>query len=143
MPVCTVPPVDTEWMRERLEGYLRLCEQYKTAERQSGYDYTEGMREIDRAAEQEFPTLQRILGSLDPDLAHELVGIGYDNSNADRRIRNALDILRDREEWKVRLAPDASSLSADQMHAIPSAREFAVSSGSYGDSVLNHSRKFD
>lgn len=105
-------------MRERLEGYLRLCREYESAEQQSGFAYTDHMRTIDRTAEQEFPTLQRILGSLDPGLAHELVGIGYGNNNAERRIHNALGILRDREEWKVRLAPDAPSLVADQMHEV-------------------------
>jgi len=110
--------VDTDWMRERLQGFLDLCEAYARGYRQSGYEYNDGVRELDHRAEQEEPTVRQILRALDPALDDGFVGIGYDTSNAERRVRQALGVLRDRDEWKVRLAPDAPSLTADEMHPV-------------------------
>jgi hypothetical protein len=110
--------VDTEWMRERLEQYLRLCERYETSEKQSGYDYTDLMRTIDQEALALQPTVERIFAALHPCLLDDLAPLGYHTSNIDRRVRQALGIIADREEWALRLAPDSPSLSADRMHPL-------------------------
>lgn len=108
--------VDTGWMRERLEQYVELCERYNASERSSGYNYTEAMRAIDQEAQTLQPTVERILAALDPRLTEDLTPLGYEMSNIERRIRQALGILDDRDEWSVRLAPDSPNLSADEMH---------------------------
>lgn len=110
--------VDTDWMRERLEHYLGLCEQYNAREKGSGYSYTDAMRTVDQEAQVLQPTVERILAALDPRLVEELTPLGYQMSNIERRIRQALGILDDRNEWAVRLAPDSPSLTADKMHPL-------------------------
>lgn len=110
--------MDFAWMRERLEKYLRLYEQYSSNEKQSSYQYTDAMKSIDREAQTLQPTVERILGALDPRLVDDLTPLGYTSSDIDRRIRQAIGIIADREEWKLRLEPDAPNLSADSLHPI-------------------------
>jgi hypothetical protein len=105
-------------MRERLEEYLGLCQGYDSAFERSGYEYTSAVGEFDHAAESLQPTVQRIFAALDPRLNDDLTWLGYSTSNVDGRVRQALGILRDRDEWKRRLEPQAPSLAADQMHPI-------------------------
>ena len=106
-------------MRERLEQYSALCERYEYSERIVGYgNYTDAMRSIDREAETLQPTVERILQALDPKLLDGLVPLGYDLSNIASRIRQALGVLRDQDEWAIRLAPDSPVLQADRMHPL-------------------------
>lgn len=123
-------------MRERLKPYVALCEQYNAIHRGSGYNYTDEMRAIDHTAENLQPTVERILAALDPKLTEDLTPLGYDTSNIASRIRQALGILDDRDEWAVRLAPDSPSLAADRMHPMIWAAAATVwSTGQYGVSV--------
>lgn len=105
-------------MRERLVEYLSLCDQYDDLNWRTGYDYTESHRELDHRAERLQPTVERVLRALDPTLVEDLLPLGYDGSNIASRIRQALGVIDDRDEWKVRLIPDAPSLGADAMHPL-------------------------
>lgn len=106
-------------MQERLKQYLVLCERYESAERGAGYaNYTDSMRAIEHEAETLQPTVERILRALDPKLLEGLLPLGYGSPNIDSRIRQALGVLRDQDEWARRLAPDAPSLAADGMHPL-------------------------
>lgn len=110
--------MDIEWMRSRLQHYIGLVETYQAAHRQAGYEYTEHVRTLDRQATRAEPTVVQILNQLDPALSVDFVGAGYDSSNGVERCTKALGILDDREEWAVRLTPDAPSLQADRMHPL-------------------------
>ena len=105
-------------MRQRLEQYLGMCDRYNASERASGYDFTDEMRTLDHEAQALQPTVERILATLDPRLADQLLPLGYQMSNIESRIRQALGILDDRDEWSVRLAPDSPSLVADRLHPL-------------------------
>lgn len=106
-------------MQERLEHYLDLCERYESSYRSVSYaSYTDSMRATDHEAETLQPTVERILRTLDPRLLDGLMPLGYDSTNIASRIRQALGVLRDQDEWARRLAPDAPTLSADGMHPL-------------------------
>jgi hypothetical protein len=128
--------VDTEWVRERLESYLALAEAYEASYRASNYQSNDVTRELNDRAEGEEPTVRRILRTLHPTLDEDFLGVGYDMSNAESRVRQALGVLRDRDEWKVRLAPDAPSLTASEMHpVIWAAAEPVWETGNYNTAV--------
>lgn len=110
--------VDVEWMREKLEEYLALCEQYDAAHRRAGYEYSDECRRVDTSAQLLQPTVKRILARLDPELAKDFRGLGYSSGRPDRRVRHGLGLLKDREDLERRLAPDAPSLIADRLHPV-------------------------
>jgi hypothetical protein len=110
--------VDVDWMRERLEEYLHLCEQYRAVHRQAGYDYSDECRRIDQAAQLLQPTVERILGRLDPALQKGFKGLGYTTSDPDRRVRQGLGLLRDMQDLEKRLASDSPALVADRLHPV-------------------------
>lgn len=105
-------------MREKLDEYLNLCEQYDVLYRQAGYEYSDECRRVDKAAQLLQPAVERILGRLDPELKKDFVGLGYTSGDPDRRVRQGLGLLKDREDLERRLAPDAPSLIADRLHAV-------------------------
>ena len=105
-------------MRGRLVEYLSLCDEYDAQYRRNHYEYNDALRALNHQAERLQPTVERVLRALDPALAEELVPLGYDTSNIAGRVRQALGVLEDRDEWKSRLAPDAPSVAADQMHPL-------------------------
>ena len=107
--------VDVDWMREKLEEYHSLCERYDALYRQAGYDYSDECRRVDREAQLLQPTVERILGRLDPELQKDFPGLGYTSGDPDRRVRQGLGLLKDREDLERRLAPDAPSLVADRL----------------------------
>jgi hypothetical protein len=105
-------------MRQKLEEYLNLCERYDASYRQAGYDYSDECRRVDREAQLLQPTVERILGRLDPELQKDFPGLGHTSGDPDRRVRQGLGLLKDREDLERRLAPDAPSLVADRLHPI-------------------------
>lgn len=114
-----VTHMDRAWMKDQLEQYLILYGRYGAAQRSAAYSsYTDSMRALDHEAETLQPTVERILRALDPKLLDGLLPLGYDMANIDSRIRQALGILRDLDEWARRLSPDAPTLSADGMHPL-------------------------
>jgi uncharacterized protein (TIGR02391 family) len=110
--------MDRDWMRERLEAFLVLCNLYNQSERSGGYKSTEETRKFTWQINTEVPTIRKIVSILDPELVKDIgppgamTGIGA----ARQAVQQALGILRDQEAWKTRLAPDAPSLIADQFH---------------------------
>lgn len=105
-------------MRQRLDQYLALCESYESEMRNSRHEYSQTAREIDEAAQAQQPTVERILAALDPQLVEGIAPLGYELSNIERRIRQGIGHLNDRDEWAIRLAPDAPTLQADRMHPL-------------------------
>jgi len=110
--------MDTEWMRSRLEQYVGLVEAYNAAYRAAGHEFTEHVRALDRQATRAEPTVVQVLKQLDPALAVDFVGAGYDLSNGVERCTKALGILDDRDEWAIRFTPESPSLQADRMHPL-------------------------
>jgi Protein of unknown function (Hypoth_ymh) len=105
-------------MRERLESFKVLCEEYGD-ERRRTTDYTNTMRAINDQLTFQMPTVRQILQHLDPTLAQQVTEPDHIGgaSRSLRAVQQGLGILCDRNEWAVKLAPDAPSLIADQFHS--------------------------
>lgn len=104
-------------MRERLEAFKALCEEYDYEGRRSP-EYSSRQRVLsDEMASQE-PTVKEILKRLDPKLAELVTEPGYTSGahGSLRAVQKGIGILRDQDEWIANLAPDAPSLIADQFH---------------------------
>jgi hypothetical protein len=112
--------MNIDWMRQKLEDFLALCEQYEATRVPAG-DYDTTMKPILDNIDYALPTVQQIIGQLDPNLLTDEFGkdlyIGGLGETV-RQTRKAIAVLHDREEWKINLAPDAPSLSADKLHPI-------------------------
>ncbi|MFD8203601.1 TIGR02391 family protein [Streptomyces sp. NPDC059701] len=107
--------MDRDWMRQRLVHFDELAANYWDIRRSSTGNLS-GARKLLFEAE---PTVTKILRSLDPQMSQvELLtqdawgGLQI----AIDEVQRGLGILRDMDEWAVRLAPDAPSLPADQFH---------------------------
>jgi uncharacterized protein (TIGR02391 family) len=112
--------VNFDWMGQKLEDFLAVCEEYEK-ERDRAHDmyHKETMRPLADKIDDELPTVQRIMGELDPSLLTENFGTALQYGGLHETIRmtrRALGIVRDREEWMVNLAPDSPSLIADELH---------------------------
>jgi hypothetical protein len=109
--------MDYNWMRQKLEAFLAVCEQYQAVSRPE-YDRTT-MKPIGDKIDDQVPTVERIIGQLDPNLLTERFGTAWHMGGLSETIkatRRALAVVRDRDEWKVNLAPDSPSLTADEFH---------------------------
>jgi hypothetical protein len=109
-----------DWMRQKLEAYLALCEQYDAASGPAGEYNKATMKPMADKLDDEAPTVQRIIGELDPSLLPEGFGTAWHMSGlgeTTKATRRALAIARNREEWKINLAPDSPSLVADELHS--------------------------
>jgi uncharacterized protein (TIGR02391 family) len=110
--------MDTEKMRARLERFLDLCERYDTHQREIGYQFDEQARALNDEIVTEVPTVKAIVTKVDPTLADEITppsNLGG-ATGATSATRQALGIIRDKDELAAMLAPDAPSLVADRMH---------------------------
>ena len=108
-----------DWMRQKLEAFLALCEQYEAASGPAGEYNRATMKPISDKIDYEVPTVQEIIGQLDQSLLPEGFGTAWHMrglSETTKATRRALAVVRDREEWKVNLAPDSPSLVADELH---------------------------
>src|SRR5215216_1348087 len=109
--------VNVDWMRQKLEHFLELCEEYNRRDRAGGSN-AETLKPVYDAIAEALPTVEQIIRQLDPRLLTKdfgramFVGMG----DTPTQTRKALAVLRDREDWKTNLAPDAPSLTADQLH---------------------------
>jgi hypothetical protein len=116
--MATVPAMKIDWMRQKLEAFLALCEQYAAAWEPAG-DYETTVKPVLDKIDYAVPTVQEIIRRLDPNLLTDEFGtnlyIGGLSETA-RQTRKAIAVLSEREEWKINLAPDAPSLSADELH---------------------------
>lgn len=110
--------MDREWMRDRLEEFLALCETYDQHERATGYQYTDEARRLNSQINAVIPTIREIIKRLDPELVSDITEPQHmsGTSHARRAAERGLGILHDQDEWKAKLAPDAPSLVADQFH---------------------------
>lgn len=112
--------MNREWMRERLGRLRGLREACDQEGRQSNYEWTSGLNKVFDQISTELPTAKAIVKSLDPQLVPEVKAplhmLGA--SGTVQALNQALGILREQEEWKVNLAPDAPSLVADQFHPV-------------------------
>jgi uncharacterized protein (TIGR02391 family) len=109
--------MNRQWMRERLESFKALCENYQDEGRRTA-DYTDTMRAISDQMAYQMPTVREILKRLDPTLAQEVTEPQYLSGASDslRAVQQGLGILGDQDEWVANLTPDAPSLIADQFH---------------------------
>jgi len=108
--------MNTEWMRERLNKYLSLCEDISTHQRANGYEWDDHCKVRNDEATMEIPTVSRILAALDPTWIGPLMPPSYSSDDGERFVRQALGAVRDRAEWATQLAPESPSLQADQLH---------------------------
>lgn len=109
--------VDRGWAKERLEEYLGLLTRFSPRTTPSG-QYRTADRSVVPELQAREPTVREILRTLDPQLAAFKFdpGRGTPLSDIEGRVRRGLGILADREEWAIRLAPDAPQLTADRLH---------------------------
>jgi uncharacterized protein (TIGR02391 family) len=113
--------VNIDWMRQKLTTFLDLCEEHDDRDRASGHKYDRPiMKPINDKIADALPTVEQIIRQLDPRLltngfgrADAMVGTMSESSE---QTRKALAVLRDQEEWKINLAPDSPSLTADRLH---------------------------
>jgi hypothetical protein len=110
--------MNREWMRERLESFKALCEAHDQAYERGRYSATPESEALNSQINAELPTARKIVEALDPALAGEItVPLAMTGSSGTiAAVEQALGILRDQEELKANLAPDAPSLIADRFH---------------------------
>jgi hypothetical protein len=102
--------MDIDYARGKLTDFITLCQRYDTAMKGTRYQYHEPtMKPILDAIYDALPTVEQIIGHLDTKLLTDDFGeegmTGWDHSS--RQARKALAVLRDHEERKSKLAPDA------------------------------------
>jgi uncharacterized protein (TIGR02391 family) len=104
--------MDRDWMRERLEEFRGVCEDYA---RSSEGDYV-GDRRIRARMFRLEPTAKAVLRALDLDLANfnlDTMAGEYEGIKAADR---GLGMLADLDDVASRLRPEAPTLPADQLH---------------------------
>ena len=109
--------VNIDWMRQKLTNFLEICEEYD-ANQTIEYDKPT-MKPIEAKIADALPTVEQVVRQLDPRLLSDRFGSAdqfFGMSESSQQTRKALAILRDREEWKINLAPDSPSLTADHLH---------------------------
>jgi Protein of unknown function (Hypoth_ymh) len=77
------------------------------------------MKPIEDAISDALPTVQHIIRQFDPRLLTDGFGQAALHGGmleSTRQTRRALAVLRDREDWKINLAPDSPSLPAEEFH---------------------------
>lgn len=110
--------MDTDWARERLTKYLDLHRACRDAVPPGDY-WNERAEAFNCEATELLPTVTQILQALGAPPAEPLLPPSHSSAPTDRLVRQGLGILRDREEWAIRLAPDepdAPVLAADRLH---------------------------
>lgn len=109
--------MNQDWMRERLESFDRICVELEAALGPYG-GWGDEARAIANKLPALIPTIREIVERLDPALVEKISQPRALNEviAMHRAIQQSLGILRDRDEWRVNLAPDAPSLIADQFH---------------------------
>lgn len=105
-------------MRTKLTRYLELAQACRDAVPAGDY-WNERASAFNDQATEMLPTITRIMVAIGAPPDEPLMPPSYSSSPTERLVRQALGILRDREEWTTRLAPDepdAPSLAADAFH---------------------------
>jgi hypothetical protein len=126
-------------MRQRLERFRAACEEYDQENRRSGFNGSPGAEQLYSEINSAVPTVREIVKLLAPDLVERIKPPSHmlGASGAGAAAEQALGILRDQDEWKANLAPDAPSLVADQFHpTVWNAASAIWDTGSYRIAVL-------
>lgn len=110
--------MNREFMRERLEAFLTLCQEYDGIDRANPGTYTDDQRRIASEMATESPAVKEILKRLNPDLVEGIIEPQYLGGVHDsmRSVQQALGLLRDLDVLAIELAPDAPVLAADGFH---------------------------
>lgn len=110
--------VNRDWMRERLEKFKTLCETYDQANEQNHYSTNSVIDKLNSDINAEIPTVKEIVKRLAPELAEDVTTPQhmFGTSKSRHAVEQSLGVLRDQDEWKANLAPDAPSLVADRFH---------------------------
>ncbi|MFI5712686.1 TIGR02391 family protein [Kribbella sp. NPDC051620] len=109
--------MDTAWMQEKLKYYLVLVKQYDMAYERAGYEWNSDCEAFNNEAGMLLPTIEQILKVLGVMPSEDLTTLAYGGGGKSATaVRRALGTLRDRDEWAVRLAPQAPTFAADQFH---------------------------
>jgi hypothetical protein len=104
--------MDRDWMRERLEEFRAVCEDYAHS---SEGDYV-GDRRVRARMHRLEPTARAVLRALDAELANfnlDTMAGEYEGIKAADR---GLGMLADLDDVAARLRPEAPALPADQLH---------------------------
>lgn len=101
-------------MRQRLEEFNALAAKYRASIPNGRYSGDKSLLTELRKAE---PTIKKILSCLDPNLPL-LLSVDRQGgvAAAQSAVTRGLGICEDMDEWATRLAPEAPSLPADQLH---------------------------
>lgn len=107
-------------MQEKLTEYLHLAERYDAELRDAAYEAVSSEAQgLNDDATKLLPTIERILTALDVMPETGLLPPAYRGSNETPRwVIQGLGILRDRNEWATRLAPEAPTLAATGFHPL-------------------------
>lgn len=131
--------MNRDWMRQRLERFRAACEEYDQENRRSGFNGSPRAEQLYSEINSAVPTVREIVKLLAPDLVERIKPPSHmlGASGAGDAAEQALGILRDQDEWKANLAPDAPSLVADQFHpTVWNAASAIWDTGSYRIAVL-------
>lgn len=104
-------------MQKQLNQYLDLCRAYDAAYASGGHRWNPTCEKFNDAATMLLPTVEQVFKALNSLPAQELHPPSYtEGDETVRAVKQALGILRDREEWSVRLSPQAPTFAADRFH---------------------------
>ena len=103
--------MNRDWMRQRLERFRAACEEYDQENRRSGFNGSPRAEQLNSEINSAVPTVREIVKLLAPDLVERIKPPSHmlGASEAGDAAEQALGILRDQDEWKANLAPDAPS----------------------------------
>jgi len=104
--------MDRAWMRERLEEFRAVCDEYAFSSR----DGSIGDSGLQSRMHRLEPTARAILRTLDPDLADFNLDTMAGEYEGVYAADKGLGMLADLDEVATRLRPEAPTLPADQLH---------------------------
>ena len=108
----TITTMDRDWMRERLEEFRAVCQEYERSSQHGSIGDENVLARMHRME----PTARAVLRALDPELANfnlDTMAGEYDGIKAADR---GLGMLADLDDVTTRLRPEAPTLPADQLH---------------------------
>jgi hypothetical protein len=113
--------MNRDWMRERMESFIALGEEYDELFIRTVSHARSGntrLRTLNYKICVRLPTVREIVKRLDPALARKVEepNVLSGASDSVRAVHQALGILWDQDQLATILAPDAPSLVADQFH---------------------------
>src|SRR5690242_20228175 len=99
-------------MRQRLEGFLTTYETWRAWDSSPTSGKEQTIRNLEAQLRTDIPTVKEILDRLQPNLSNSLGRSTFPKFShpavVEHTIRQGLGILRDRPEWRTRLAPEGA-----------------------------------